>query len=370
VAIDSRNPTLVPGAPGEKEIGEYTSAVMQALGLEVHWYEPEPGRVSVVGRREGVGTGPSLMWNAHYDTVGVDGMEAPFAARVKDGRLHGRGAFDMKGSLAAQLAAVKALNDLNVKLRGDLLLAAVADEEYASLGTMDILWHYHPDAVIVTEPTGLDVCVAHKGFIWLKVTTLGRAAHGSRFDLGIDANMRMGRVLARLEQLERELRQRPEHHLLGPPSLHAATVHGGSELSAYAAQCELGIERRTVPGELAGDVVSDILGILDDLGSADSSFRAVLETVLIREPFESAPGSAIVGSLDAAVSSVTGNRPDHVGNSVWMDAALFDGAGIDTVVIGPEGGGAHADEEWVDMASVSLLAEILAVSGLEFCGRF
>ncbi|MBS1241038.1 MAG: acetylornithine deacetylase, partial [Gemmatimonadetes bacterium] len=194
VRINSVNPVLVPGAPGERAIAVHTAGVFRQLGLEVERHEPEPGRVSVTGRLPGSGGGRSLMLNAHYDTVGVEGMTDPFSGTVADGRLFGRGAYDMKGSLAAMMAAVESLRRAGVPLRGDLVLAAVADEEYGSLGTADLLARVRTDAAIVTEPTNCAVCLAHKGYEWIEVLTEGRAAHGSRFREGVDANIRMGRV--------------------------------------------------------------------------------------------------------------------------------------------------------------------------------
>ena len=208
VRINSVNPVLDPSAPGERDIAEYVGRAMAAIGADVCYHEPQPGRVSVVARLRGSKPGRSLMLNAHIDTVDVGGMAEPFSGDTRDGRLYGRGAFDMKGGLAAMMAAVKALADAGCPHGGEVLLAGVADEEYASLGTEDLVGRYRPDGAIVTEPTALDICLAHKGFAWIAVTTHGRAAHGSRFDLGIDANMKMGRVLADLDRLEQELRQR------------------------------------------------------------------------------------------------------------------------------------------------------------------
>ena len=201
IRINSINPDLVPGGVGEAEIAAYVARSMQDIGLTVTTHEPQPGRVSVVGRYAGAGTGRALMLNAHTDTVGIDGMSAPFSAEIRDGKMYGRGAYDMKGSLAACLSAAKAIVEADVPLAGDLLVAAVADEEYASLGTRDLINNYPVDGAIVAEPTQMEICLAHKGFIWLNVETEGRAAHGSRFDLGIDANMRMGRFLAKLDKL-------------------------------------------------------------------------------------------------------------------------------------------------------------------------
>jgi acetylornithine deacetylase len=308
------------------------------------------------------------MLNAHYDTVSVDEMSDPFSAEIREGKLYGRGAYDMKGSLAAQMAAAKALVDHGVSLGGDLLIAAVADEEYASIGTADILNDYQPDGAIVTEPTSLELCLAHKGFIWLQVETRGRAAHGSRFDLGVDANMRMGRFLAELDELEKALRRREGHPLVGPPSLHAATLQGGSELSMYAAQCLLGIERRTIPGEDEAQVIGELQGIIDRLMAEDDSFVATLHVVLTRDPFEAAAGSKMAQAVHDSVADVTGQAPKHVGDAPWMDSALLAAAGVDTVVIGPHGDGAHAAEEWVSLDSVADLAAILTKAAIGYCG--
>ncbi|HEX9165311.1 MAG TPA: M20/M25/M40 family metallo-hydrolase, partial [Gemmatimonadales bacterium] len=297
VRINSINPLLVADAPGEREIGGYTADALSALGLEVRTHEPEPGRVSVTGRLRGSGGGRSLMLNAHYDTVGVEGMPEPFSGAVRDGRVHGRGAFDMKGSLAACLGAVKAVRDAGITLRGDLVIAAVADEEYGSLGTADLITHTRTDGAIVTEPTALGVCLAHKGYCWIEVRTEGRAAHGSRFAEGIDANLRMGRVLACLESLERDLRARPPHPLVGPPSLHAALLEGGTGLSTYAASSTLQIERRTVPGETEAQVMAEIEGLLGPLRTQDPTFQATARAFFVRQPFEVGREAAIVGAV-------------------------------------------------------------------------
>jgi acetylornithine deacetylase len=273
----------------------------------------------------------------------------------------------MKGSLAACLAAVKEVSETGEQLRGDLLVAAVADEEHASIGTRDVLEAHDVTSAIVTEPTALDVCVAHKGFIWFDLEVHGRAAHGSRPDLGIDANMHMGRVLIHLEWLARELADREPHRFVGQPSLHAALVAGGTAPSVYAARCALTVERRTVPGETLTQATGEIQAIVDDLTSADPQFRATLDTSLVREPFEVGQDAPIVRQVAQAVADVTGEEAIHAGQSPWMDAALFAAAGVDTVVIGPAGEGAHADEEWVDLGSVERLAAVLAEAATQYC---
>ncbi len=368
VQINSVNPILVPGAPGEKEIADYIATSLRGFGLQVETFEPEAGRLSVVGTLKGSGGGRSLMLNAHCDTVDVAGMAEPFSGAIRDGKLYGRGAFDMKGSLAACMGAAKALVDSGTRLRGDVLVAAVADEEYGSLGTSDLIEHIKVDGAIVTEPTALNVCLAHKGYLWIEVEVTGRAAHGSKFDLGIDANMKMGSFLYELGKLERELRARPPHPLVGPPSLHAAMLSGGSGLSTYAAQSIVKIERRTIPGETEVQAVGEIQEIVDRLAESDRDFRATVRSFFVRDPFEVSAGASIVKAVDGAAQKVLGRRAAHIGDTPWMDAALLQAAGVESVVFGATGTGAHADVEWVDLESVEKLAEILAEAAVEYCG--
>jgi acetylornithine deacetylase len=367
VRINSINPSLMPGGAGEREIAATMSQAMQHLSMTVAQHEPAPDRISTVGTLRGSGGGKSLMLNGHIDTVGVEHMPNPFSAEIRGGKLYGRGAYDMKGSIAAMLAAVKALRDAGISLKGDLLIAAVADEEYTSLGTADIATRYHPAAAIVTEPTELQLALAHKGFVWLEVIVTGKAAHGSRPQLGIDANMKMGHFLHELNRLEQELRAREPHPLIGPPTLHAALINGGREMSVIADRCELRIERRTIPGETEAQAIAEIQAILDRLSISDESFHATVKSFFAREPFEVAATDPIVQAVQAAATGVLAQPIDPNGVSFWTDAALLAAAGIPTVVFGPIGAGAHATEEWVDLKSVEQAALIYAQTALAYC---
>ncbi len=367
VEIDSINPALTSGGGGEGQIAAYVADTFRQLGLETHTQAIAADRFNVIGLRRGHGSGRSLMWNAHLDTVGVEGMPDPFAAGVREGRLYGRGAYDMKGGLAAMITAAKALLDAAIALGGDLMLAAVADEEFKSQGTEQLVRAYRTDAAIVTEPTDLAVCTAHRGFVWYRIETLGRAAHGSRYSEGIDANMHMGRVLRRLERLNQQLLSQPAHPLAGNPSLHAARIQGGTELSVYAARCTLEIERRTVPGEVIEEATAQLKTILEDLEAEDPRFRARLEALFSREPHEIAPDRPIVQAIERAAATVLGRPAQHMGQSFWTDAAILAQHGIDTVLMGPTGAGLHSAEEWVDLESVARLAEILARTASDYC---
>jgi acetylornithine deacetylase len=367
VQINSVNPFLSAGGRGETEIGAYVAAALTKLGLQVTTYELEPNRVNVVGILRGGGSGRSLLLNAHLDTVGVDGMADPFGAEVRNGRLYGRGSQDMKGSLAAMMGAAKALVDGGVALAGDLLIAAVADEEYTSIGTEHLVKTVTADAAIITEPTDLTLCRAHRGFIWYEVETFGRAAHGSRYAEGIDANIRMGRFLARLDTLEKELRQRPPHPLAGPPSLHAALLQGGTEVSMYAAHSHLTMERRIIPGESQEQTTAELQAILDRLAAEDPTFKSTLKATFRRDPFEISADAPIAQTVERAITQRLGSKPAHTGQTFWTDAALLAGAGIDTVLLGPIGQGLHSIEEWVDLQSVIDLAAVLAQTAVDFC---
>ena len=366
VAIDSINPDLVPGGAGEEKIAHFIANWFEQAGLEVVWDEPSPGRPNVIGIARGTGGGRSLLLNAHMDTVGVIGMERPHDPFIQDSRLYGRGAYDMKGGLAAIMATGAAAKKL--ALRGDVIITAVADEEFASIGTASIIKHWHADAAIVTEPTELNICTAHKGFVWQDIETVGVAAHGSRPDLGVDAIVKMGKVLVGLEELDRSLQSVPSHRLLGSGSLHASLISGGQELSSYPARCILSVERRTVPGETAQDVESQVRQILDQLAASDTAFNAALRTTLLREAFEVSQDEPIVQAVRRHAAAIPGQEPGIIGATAWMDSAILSAAGIPTVIFGPGGEGAHAVVEWVDLEQVQRCVEVLVASAEEFCG--
>ena len=365
VAIDSINPDLVPGGAGEEKIARFIADWFERAGLEVVWDEPAPGRPNVIGIARGTGGGRSLLLNAHMDTVGIVGMERPHDPFIQDNRLYGRGAYDMKGGLAAIMAAGVAAKKR--ALRGDVIITAVSDEEFASIGTASIIKNWTADAAIVTEPTELNICTAHKGFVWLDIETEGIAAHGSRPDLGIDAIVKMGKVLVGIEELDRSLRSTSSHRLLGSGSVHSSLIHGGQELSSYPNYCFLSVERRTVPGETLQKVETEISAILSQIAVSDSSFQASVKTGMVREPFESSLDEPIVRMLLHKTLAILGREPIEIGHTGWMDSALLSSAGIPTIIFGPGGEGAHAVVEWSNLEHVERCAEILAAVAEEFC---
>lgn len=353
VAVDSVNPTLVPGGAGEAAISGFVADWLERAGLGVSVDEIAPGRSNVIGVARGSGGGRTLLLNAHTDTVGVAGMARPHEPWLEDGRLYGRGAYDMKAGLAAAMLALASVRGL----AGDLVLAAVVDEEAAGSGTEALIASgFQADAAIVPEPTELNVAIAHKGFVGFEIETTGRAAHGSRPERGIDAIARMGPVLVELLALADRLREGGGHRLLGPGSVHASLIEGGQEFSSYPERCLLTGEWRTLPGQLPGEIEVELLEVI-----ARSGIGAELRTLFTGDPLETSEDEEIVRLVHGHAGTAI------VGVPYWADSALLAAAGIPTVIFGPRGGGEHEIVEWVELASVELLRDVLVATAKDFC---
>jgi acetylornithine deacetylase len=356
VAIDSVNPALVPGGAGEPEITAFIEGWARDAGLEAERLEATPGRPSVLVTARGRGGGGRLLLCGHTDTVGVERMADPHRPRVEGDRLHGRGAYDMKAGVVAALIAARECARLG--LAGDVVVACVADEEHASLGVQEAVRHVAADAAIVTEPTELEVVIAHRGFVWSEIEVEGRAAHGSRPHLGVDAIVKMGPVLTALGELDAALAERT-HPRLGRGSVHASLIEGGAELSSYPGRCVLGLERRTLPGETAATIEREIAALLERCAAADPELRAEQRTLLVRDPFEIDEDAELVATVRGAAEEVLGTPVTLAGASYWADAAFIAAAGIPTVMFGPSGEGAHAVEEWVSLRDTEAVARTL-----------
>ena len=371
VRINSVNPDLVPGAAGEAEIADAIAArLRQTPGIDVALQQAGPNRPNVIAS-VGSGSGRTLMLNGHIDTVTLEGMPEPLSGRVDGSRLYGRGSNDMKSSIAAMIVLLEAIANAG-DFPGRLVATFVADEEYASIGTQAVcreIERWNPDAALILEPSGLEVTVAHKGFVWATIETHGFAAHGSAWQEGIDAIAHMGRVLGKLEELRDDLQSRTGHPLLGPPSLHASLIRGGQELSSYPASCHLEIERRTIPGETQAQVEAELTTLLNTLRRDDPQFSATLSMGIDRQPFEIGPDAPIVEAVRSASERVLGRTPNITGGSGWMDSALLSAVGVPTAIYGPGGFGSHGYEEWADLDMLYDFARVLAQTAYDFCGQ-
>ena len=366
IAVDSVNPSLVQGAAGEAEVARTIANELRGIGLETHIQEAAPGRPNVIGMLQGRAPGRSLMLCGHIDTVGVAGMTRPFDPAERNGRIYGRGSQDMKGGVAAMIGATRAIAESGGLAAGRIVVACVVDEEHASIGADALVTAWRTDGAVVTEPTELQVAVAHKGFEWVEVETEGRAAHGSRPRDGRDAIMRMGRVLGALETLDRDLQAGRAHPLVGAASLHASVIEGGRELSSYPDRCSLQIERRTIPGEPQSAAGGEVARILERLKAEDPEFEAASRVLFARSPYEIAPGHALPTACVAAAAAV-GHASHTIGMSFWTDAAVLGDAGIPSVLFGPTGAGLHSLEEWVDVQSVLTCRDTLINLARRWC---
>ncbi len=361
VATPSVNPVLSAGGHGEARIADVVADVLRGWGLTAEVREVVPGRPNVIARV--AGSGPTLLLNGHLDTVGTDGMTVePFGAEIVGERLYGRGACDMKSGVAALMCAAGRLAATGP--RPNLVVALVCDEEHASIGMADLVGDEGSggslaDFAVVCEPTELRVMPAHKGFVWIRATFRGRAAHGSRPEVGVDAIRHAGLYLAALDEYADELRARPRHPLLDYGSFHAGTIRGGTAESVYPEQCELVLERRTMPGVKPDDVLREFQSVLDGLSARESGVDARLEMTLARPGTEVPSTSPLVAGLLEA-GEAHGVAPVVEGMTAWVDAAFLNEAGVPAVCYGPGSiDQAHTEDEWVDIGQIRTCADVL-----------
>jgi len=366
VATDSVNPSLVAGSAGESVIAAVIADALRSAGLDAEVTEATPGRPNVIGILQGRGPGPALMFCGHMDTVGTAGMHNPFNPAIREGRLYGRGAEDMKGGVASMLGAARVLAEKGGLSRGKLIIAAVADEEYASIGAEALVRQWHADAAVVPEPTGLRIATGHRGFSWIEIVAEGVAAHGSRPREGRDAIVRMGRILVRLEELDRRLQARTPHPVIGTPSLHASLISGGRELSTYPDRCMLQLERRSIIGEDGQTALREIEEILQALRQEEEAFHASARLFFDRLPYETPQGHPLISELATALAKA-GRDPIRGGTTFWTDAAVLGHAGIPSVIFGPGGAGLHSAEEYVEIDQVIICRDVLAELARTFC---
>jgi acetylornithine deacetylase len=336
--------------------------------MQVELQDTAPGRPNVIARAGKSAGGRSLMFNGHIDVVAVDGMShSPFDAEVKDGRLYGRGASDMKAGVATMCAA--AFRAASRGISGELVVACVVDEEFKSVGTKALVESgVRADAAIVTEPTGLTIMPAHRGFTWVTIDCRGRAAHGSRYDLGVDAILHASHVMTALADFEREELTAHAHPLLGHASMHAATISGGAGWSTYPEACRLEIERRTLPGESTEQVLAEIERVCDSVRRREPALQATVQHVFSQLPSDVAVDAPICNALSETLKR-NGEAVRIAGMSAWTDAALLNAAGIPAICFGPgDMTLAHANSEWVELSEVDRACDVLTDLALTWCG--
>lgn len=372
--IDSSNPDLsnASGA-GETDIANYISAWLQHRDIEAHWLEKKPGRPSVVGVLRGKGGGKSIMLNGHIDTVSLSSYSTDLDPLSGDlgpedgGRVFGRGSMDMKSGVAAAMSTMAGFNTVSGStLRGNVILAAVADEENFSFGTEEVIEAgWRADAAIIPEPTMQDIIIAHKGFVWIEIDVIGIAAHGSMPELGVDAILLAGAVQTALLDYSKTL---PSDPRLGKASLHGGLIQGGEEPSSYPAHCTLTVEFRTIPSQTPENILADVEDILERIASSNPAFKYATPRIKFSRPsFAMNPDNDFVKTFVSSLSKALGEAPTPIGLAFWCDAALLYEVGIPSVVYGPKGAGLHGKKEWVSIKSLLEVTSVLAGVVKDFC---
>ncbi len=355
ISIPSVNPGLDSSGTGERLLAEFVQDWAQKNGLKSRIIGEDRASIVISNPEQHIGA-PTVLFAGHLDTVGFGQMTDPTQPTRIGDQIHGRGAYDMKAGMAASLIAMRELKDNHSV---NIIVAMVADEEFGSRGMEETLLVLpHADFAIVPEITELQIGVAHKGFVWLQVDVIGKAAHGSRPDLGVDAIMSAGSVLVSLQELDASIRSR-HHPLLGSPNLHASLISGGIEESTIPDKCRIILERRTLPGETSNSVLEEVQ---ESVAQAVSNLDGVTANVTViqdRNPLEIDPTNKLVETITQAAAA-HGVNSSPIGVSYWADSALIADTGVPTVLLGPSGEGAHAQVEWVSAESTVKLAQILA----------
>ncbi|WP_422768865.1 M20 family metallopeptidase [Plantactinospora sp. WMMC1484] len=347
--------------PGqEREVAEYVADRLRGSGADVELQPVPDDRLNVVARVRGGRPGPTLMLNAHLDTVPPYGMPAALRPRVADGRLWGRGAVDMKGALAAMIAVVDLLAAPDVTFDGELLLTAVAGEENGSPGMRALVEAgVRADFAIVGEPTMLRVGRAHKGAMWAEATFHGVATHGSVPQDGVNAVYHAARFVTAIERELVPALDRRRHPLLGPATVNVGVVAGGDRPPMVPASCVVQLDRRWLPSERHDEVLAELRAVVAELRRADPRLDATVEEMpgtatFVHAPLDCPPDDPYLRMLCAVAAD-----PEPVGLQFWTDGALLAAAGTPAAVCGPgDIAQAHSLREWVLVDQLGRAADV------------
>ncbi len=357
VQIDSTNPD-VP----EKEIARYVAEHLKESGCEVELQEVLPDRPNVIGRLRGAEGTPSFAFNTHIDVVpaGEGWSEKPFGGEIRDGRVYGRGSTDAKGSLACQLYAIRAVSRSGVRLKGDIVMTAVADEEFCSRGARKLVENFSADYALVGEPSSSRVVVAHRGSFRPVVVTEGVLAHSSRPDLGVNAIFAMAPVLQELEKYGESLTER-KHRLCGHPTCTVTLAKGGIKDNVIPDACEVVVDRRLVPGESEEEAEREIQEVLNRVMKSNPNIKAKIDRHIPTTggPAEIPLDHPLVNAARQAVKEVLGEDFEPTGKTGATDMNHFVRAGIPTLIIGPgDAGISHQVDEFVETQQLFFTSQV------------
>jgi acetylornithine deacetylase len=371
VSINSVNPCIEKGQ-GEIEVSKYIAGFLEKLGLEVRTQEVVDGRFNLIGTLRGSGKGKNLMFNGHTDTVGIRNMSIePLKPSVENGRLHGRGSCDMKGPIAAMISALKTLSESKVELKGNVSLSTVVGEEFDNVGANKLVTEKQfgklTQALIVGEPTSLQLAIKHKGFANIEVEVEGKAAHGSVPEKGVDAIEKAAKIIVEMEKLKKTFGSKKDP-LLGEPKMHTSTIEGGREWSVVPDRCVVRFELRTIPEYATSQALKDVENIIRELGSKDPDLKAKVGLFLSGEPLNTSHEEPMIKGLQKAIKAVKGIQPQIIGLPFYTEAAIFAKAlNVPACIIGPgDIAQAHSADEFVRVSEVFEAARIYALTAIDF----
>jgi len=364
-----RVPSFSGDAKGLSEISKIISKEMNSIGLSVELIEAEKGLTNVIGKFRGSETAPWILFNGHTDVVpvprDVDWIVSPFSAEIKDGRIYGRGACDMKGGLAAMLAAAKIVFSLFPEYKGNVILTATVDEEIGGFKGMKYVVEQgiKADMGIVCEPTDLKIVNVCKGLLWLKLRTKGKSAHGGRPERGINAIYRMSNILNMLENYDFE--QTP-HKILGKPTVNVGSIRGGIKPNMVPDSCEAEIDIRYLPNQNHLQIIDDFEKLVGDLEGKDPQIETEIEIIRYRSSIEIPKEEKVIKIIMQAVKRVLGEYPEFRGKVTPADTEHLVTAGIPSVMFGPGSEKlAHSSNEWISIDDILTAVKIYAAIMLD-----
>jgi succinyl-diaminopimelate desuccinylase len=367
IQIPTENP---PG--NEKRIALFLKPILSKMGFRVKTVLSPKGRWNIIAERSWGKGGRRLIFNGHLDVVPVGDPSqwqySPYQGKLKKGRIYGRGASDMKSGIASFLQAISMIDRSKTDLHhGAVELHLVSDEEshgHQGMGFLTQRGLIRGDAALVGEPSNLDPVIAQKGALWLKISTIGKSAHGSRPDLGVNAIGKMKKVM---DQLNSTLIEK-EHPLLGKPTINIGTIQGGTKINIVPDRCEIEVDRRMLPSEKREEVSRGIIEILDSVQSQDPSFQCRMEEIDFAEPSEIDTKEEIVRIAMDAIQEVRGERPKIKGFSGFTDARFYiNQCHIPTLILGPGGvDQSHTANESVEVDALVQAAHIYGLILIRF----
>lgn len=367
VQISTENP---PG--NEKAAAQFLKPLLAKMGFETKTVLSPKGRWNIVAERRWGKGGRTLIFNGHLDVVPAGNPSQwkypPFEGKLSKGKIYGRGASDMKSGIASFIHALSMIDRSKIRLhQGGVVLHLVSDEESHGRQGMGFLTQrggIRGDAALVGEPTDLQPVIAQKGALWLRVSTLGKSAHGSRPHLGVNAVEKMMKLMERLNSVPLE----KEHPLLGKPTLNIGTIHGGTKINIVPDRCEIEADRRMLPGEKKEEVLREMKETLHSLHSGDPHFQYQMEEIDFAEPSEVNPEEEIVKIAVDAIQEVVGTKPSLRAFSGFTDSRFYiNQCHIPTLVFGPgQVDQSHTTDESVEVEALVQAARIYGLILLNY----